>query len=71
MEGNLSQGGMIPAGGASFEGFDLHGSMRVHHQAQHPFIQYTNINISSSPRVSCASLDSRGISAHNGSHAKL
>ncbi|KAH9757557.1 hypothetical protein WN944_008359 [Citrus x changshan-huyou] len=35
MEGNLSQGGMIP-GGASFGGIDLQGSMRVHHQAQHP-----------------------------------
>lgn len=34
MEGNLSQGGMIP-GGASFGGLDLQGSMRVHHQAQH------------------------------------
>ncbi|KAG2665607.1 hypothetical protein I3843_15G015000 [Carya illinoinensis] len=35
MEGNLSQGGMI-TGGASYGGFDLQGSMRVHHQAQHP-----------------------------------
>ncbi|XP_044511767.1 uncharacterized protein LOC123229846 [Mangifera indica] len=34
MEGNLSQGGMIP-GGAPFGGLDLQGSMRVHHQAQH------------------------------------
>ncbi|KAJ4700956.1 Sequence-specific DNA binding transcription factor [Melia azedarach] len=34
MEGNLSQGGMIP-GGSSFGGLDLQGSMRVHHQAQH------------------------------------
>ncbi|KAJ6405471.1 hypothetical protein OIU84_013436 [Salix udensis] len=35
MEGNLSQGGMIPSG-ASFGGLDLQGSMRVPHQAQHP-----------------------------------
>ncbi|KAG2663092.1 hypothetical protein I3760_16G011200 [Carya illinoinensis] len=35
MDGNLSQGGLIP-GGASYGGFDLQGSMRVHHQAQHP-----------------------------------
>ncbi|KAH7568061.1 hypothetical protein ACOSP7_009568 [Xanthoceras sorbifolium] len=34
MEGNLSQGGLIP-GGASFGGLDLQGSMRVHHQVQH------------------------------------
>ncbi|GAV91635.1 Myb_DNA-bind_4 domain-containing protein [Cephalotus follicularis] len=35
MEGNLSQGGMIP-GGASYTGLDLQGSMRVHYQAQDP-----------------------------------
>ncbi|XP_061364224.1 uncharacterized protein LOC133307687 [Gastrolobium bilobum] len=35
MEGNLSQGGIIQSG-ASFGGFDLPGSMRVHPQAQHP-----------------------------------
>ncbi|KAB1220852.1 hypothetical protein CJ030_MR3G023980 [Morella rubra] len=35
MEGNLSQGGLIP-GGASYGGFDLQGSMRVHNQGQHP-----------------------------------
>ncbi|KAG5231008.1 stress response protein [Salix suchowensis] len=35
MAGNLSQGGMIP-GGAPFGGPDLQGSMRVHHQGQHP-----------------------------------
>ncbi|KAI4348079.1 hypothetical protein L6164_008840 [Bauhinia variegata] len=34
MEGNLSQGGIIPSG-ASYGGFDLPGSMRVHHLAQH------------------------------------
>ncbi|KAJ6998184.1 hypothetical protein D5086_011194 [Populus alba] len=37
MEGNLSQGGIIP-GGAPFGGPDLQGSMRVHHQGQHPHI---------------------------------
>lgn len=35
MEGHLSQGGRIP-GGASFVGLDLQGSMRAHHQTQHP-----------------------------------
>ncbi|XP_015942542.1 uncharacterized protein LOC107467844 [Arachis duranensis] len=35
MEGNLSQGGLMQ-GGASFGGFDLPGSIRVHHQGQHP-----------------------------------
>lgn len=35
MERNLSQGDMIP-GGSSYGGFDLQGSMRVHHQAQQP-----------------------------------
>jgi hypothetical protein len=35
MERNLSQGDMIP-GGSSYGGFDSQGSMRVHHQAQHP-----------------------------------
>ncbi|KAJ6373744.1 hypothetical protein OIU78_029433 [Salix suchowensis] len=35
MDGNLSQGGMIP-GGAPFGGPDLQGSMRVDHQGQHP-----------------------------------
>ncbi|KAB2040411.1 hypothetical protein E1A91_D02G086000v1 [Gossypium mustelinum] len=35
MEGNLSQGGMIPGGG-SFGGLDLQGSMRVHNHAQNP-----------------------------------
>lgn len=35
MEGNLSQGGMLP-GGASFGGLDLQGSLRVHHHNQHP-----------------------------------
>ncbi|KAK4253113.1 hypothetical protein QN277_010930 [Acacia crassicarpa] len=35
MEGNLSQGGIVPVG-ASFGGFDLSGSMRVHQQAEHP-----------------------------------
>ncbi|KAF2291215.1 hypothetical protein P3X46_028444 [Hevea brasiliensis] len=34
MEGNLSQGSMIP-GGTPFGGLDLQGSMRVHQQAQH------------------------------------
>jgi len=35
MEGNLPQGGIIQ-GGTSFGGFDLPGSIRVQHQAQHP-----------------------------------
>ncbi|GLU16534.1 hypothetical protein SLE2022_329650 [Rubroshorea leprosula] len=35
MEGNISQGGMLPAGG-SFVGLDLQGSARVHHHTQHP-----------------------------------
>ncbi|KAJ8762862.1 hypothetical protein K2173_022991 [Erythroxylum novogranatense] len=39
MEGNLSQGGMIP-GGPSFGGLELQGSMRVHHQAQHPQVMH-------------------------------
>ncbi|KAJ9166799.1 hypothetical protein P3X46_021499 [Hevea brasiliensis] len=34
MEGNLSQGSMIP-GGTPFGGLDLQGSMRVNQQAQH------------------------------------
>ncbi|KAJ7974060.1 Sequence-specific DNA binding transcription factor [Quillaja saponaria] len=33
MEGNLSQGGIVP-GGAAYCGFDLQGSMRVHHAQQ-------------------------------------
>lgn len=36
MEGNLSSGSMMP-GNSSFGGLDLQGSMRVHHQQQHPF----------------------------------
>ncbi|KAM5562314.1 hypothetical protein ABKV19_017503 [Rosa sericea] len=35
MEGHLSQGGRIPGGG-SYVGLDLQGSMRAHHQTQHP-----------------------------------
>lgn len=35
MEGHLSHGGMIPSG-ASYGGLDLQGSMRAHHQGQHP-----------------------------------
>uniref|UniRef100_A0A5B6YU65 Putative Sequence-specific DNA binding transcription factors n=1 Tax=Davidia involucrata TaxID=16924 RepID=A0A5B6YU65_DAVIN len=35
MEGNLSSGNMIPGGG-SYGALDLQGSMRVHHQQQHP-----------------------------------
>uniref|UniRef100_A0A2P2IPD2 Myb/SANT-like DNA-binding domain-containing protein n=1 Tax=Rhizophora mucronata TaxID=61149 RepID=A0A2P2IPD2_RHIMU len=35
MEANISQGGILP-GGPPFGGVDLHGSMRVHHQPQHP-----------------------------------
>ncbi|KAK8572203.1 hypothetical protein V6N13_047818 [Hibiscus sabdariffa] len=35
MEGNLSQGGMLPGGG-SYGGLDLQGSMRVHNHAQNP-----------------------------------
>ncbi|XP_057759439.1 uncharacterized protein LOC130979911 [Arachis stenosperma] len=34
MEGNLPQGGTVQ-GGASFGGFDLPASMRLHHQSQH------------------------------------
>lgn len=34
MEGNLSQGGMVP-GGAPFGGLDLQGSIRLSHQAQY------------------------------------
>lgn len=38
MDVNLSQGGMIQGGvgGNSFGGFDLPGSIQVHHQAHHP-----------------------------------
>ncbi|XP_004496474.1 uncharacterized protein [Cicer arietinum] len=37
MDGNLSQGGILQSGvGNSFGGFDLPGSIQVHHQAHHP-----------------------------------